>query len=101
MATRSVGKDRTAVQGSLHGHSGRARAGHAPVTEWTSCWNTLRSCPVHLAHQGGFPPLQSAPLQAAPSPSPPLFTESGGSWDGGGFLWRVWQRASAEKEGPE
>ena len=24
-----------------------------------------------------------------------------GSWDGGGFQWRVWQRASAEKEGPE
>ena len=27
--------------------------------------------------------------------------ESGGSWDGGGFQWRVWQPASAEKEGPE
>ena len=81
----------------------RARAGRAPVTEWTSCWNTLRSCPVHLGHQGGFPPLQSAPLQVAPSPSLSLFTcvdaavpltslatialrvRERGSWDGGGF----------------
>ena len=98
MATRSVGKDRTAVQRPRHGHPGRARAGHAPVTEWTSCWNALRSCSVHLAHQGGFPPLQSAPLQAPPSPSPSLFTPVSMR----PFLGRLWppSRCVFESGGP-
>ena len=98
MATRSVGKDRTAVQRPRRGHSGRTRAGHAPVTEWTSCWNALRSCSVHLAHQGGFPPLQSAPLQAPPSPSPSLFTPVSMR----PFLGRLWQpsRCAHESGGP-
>ena len=33
-------KDRTVVQRPRHGHSGRARAGHVPVTEWTSLAGT-------------------------------------------------------------
>ena len=65
------------------------------------------------AHQGGFPPLQSAPLQAPPSRlcrcgrSLEVFghhraaCSRAGVLGRRGFQWRVWQPASAEKEGPD